>query len=136
MRSAEYGGDGGFRQTAAATALTFSLTTSANAGVDLHIHADRLMRDDGEGMRLCADALRSAPLHIQNIIARGQGYAVMPIFFRCDPRNFVPPILAQDEQRIFGVIYGRELGPTVFRKLNRLERNDLQVSFQEAWWNG
>ena len=80
--------------------------TSAYAGVHIHIDADGLIRDNRERLRFRADALRCAPLHIQNIIARRQSHAIVPILVRGNPRDFFLSGLAQDDQRIFGITYG------------------------------
>ena len=71
----EYGGDRSPRQPAVANAgqIKASPVALANARIDIHVHADSLLRYNSERVRLCPDALRSAPLHVQNIIARGQG---------------------------------------------------------------
>ena len=71
----EYGGDRSPRQPALANAgqIKASPVALANARIDIHVHADSLLRYNSERVRLRADTLRDASFHIQNIIARGQG---------------------------------------------------------------
>ena len=72
----------------------------ANAGINIHIDADGLIRDNREPLRLGADMFACAVLHIQNIGAGRQGNAVVSIPVGRNPRDFFFPVLAEDDQRI------------------------------------
>jgi hypothetical protein len=105
--------------------------TLANARVDIHIDADGLIRDNRERWRFRADAIGCAPLYIEKIIAWQQLNAM-----------FSPPVTAtraisfvraQDDQWILSIGFGRNRRSRHFiGGFNRLERNNLQMSLDEA----
>ncbi len=75
-----------------------------------------------------------AVVHIQNISARRQRSAIVPILVRGNPRDFFFPVLAQEDQRIFGIGFSRDyLQRAPIGRLNGLERNDAQMSLDATW---
>src|SRR5437870_5849440 len=59
----------------------------ADAGVNIHIDADGLIRDNRERLRLGADMFACAALHIQNIGAWRQRSAIFSIPIRGDRKS-------------------------------------------------
>src|SRR5882724_11652763 len=85
-------------------------------------------------MRLRPDVpFRLPSVHIQNVIARWQCETIISISVRCYTRDFFFAVLAQDDQRIFGIICTAERWRVSLGKLNIFERNDPQPSFEEIW---
>jgi hypothetical protein len=64
----------------------------------------------------------SGSLPVEKTIARWQGQATVAISVRSHPRDFV---LAQDDQRIFGIGLSHDLLRACRRNLNRLGRTDF-----------
>jgi len=63
-----------------------------------------------------------AILDIESVIARRQRDAIISIFVRCDSRDFFFAVVAQDDQRILGMISITELWRVSFAELNIFER--------------
>ena len=105
----------------------------ADAGVNIHIDADGLIRDNRERLRLGADMFACAALHIQNIGAWRQRSAIFSIPIRGNSRDFFSPVPAYDDQRIFGIGFRRDGRRVSVRKLNRFPGNDMQMSLHETW---
>src|SRR5438132_3072980 len=74
-----------------------------------------------------------AVLHIQNIGAGRQRNAIASIPVGGNPRDFLSPVLAEDDQRIFTIGFRRDLRRVSIRKLNRFRGDDMQVSLHETW---
>jgi hypothetical protein len=91
-------------------------------GNNIHIDADSLIRHNRELLRLAAHARARSPLHLQNIIAWWQHNAIPSIFIRSNARDFFFAVVAQDDQRILGIISITELWRVSFAELNIFER--------------
>ena len=64
--------------------------------------------------------LRARVLHIEDVLARRQGGAIVAVAVRRDVRDCSMSILTQDDERIFLIGFGRTLRETFLRKLNFL----------------
>src|SRR5437868_4845878 len=73
-----------------------------------------------------------ASLHIQDIIARRQCSAKVSIPVGSNPPDFFVSGLAQDEQRILGIVFSRDCRRISIGKLDFFRRKNLQMSFHEA----
>ena len=81
----------------------------ANACVDVHVHVHGLIRNYRERLRSRADvALGQPSLHIQNVIARWQCDTIVPLSIGRYVRDFLLSVLAQDDQRIIGIVSAAE----------------------------
>ncbi len=88
--------------------------------IDMHIDADSLIRHNREWLRFRAHVPADAPLHIENIMARRQCYAIVSVPVRSNPHNFFLSILSQDEQWIVGIVFRRFGGHVFIGGLDRL----------------
>jgi hypothetical protein len=73
-------------------------------------------------LRLAAQVRARSLLHLQNIIAWWQHNAIVSIFIRSNARDFFFAVVAQDDQRILGMISITELWRVSFAELNIFER--------------
>src|SRR5262245_58114265 len=80
-------------------------------------------------------ALRPSTGNIQAVIARRQLDTKISILIRCDTRDFLFSVAAQNDQRIIAEIFPGPFGWRCIGKINLLRRGDFQTSVQEAWWN-
>lgn len=85
--------------------------------------------------RGCADVPGRPTLGVQNVIPGRQGDAKRPVLVRCHSRNFRLIRCAQNDERIARVVDWRVLRGSCLGDRHRCRRNNLQVSFQEAWGN-
>ena len=96
--------------------------TSANAGVDIHIHANGSASRNCKGLRFRPEVtFRLASLHIQNVIARRQRNAVISVLIGGKSGNFFLAGLAQNDERIFRIVFSRAPRRACFGKLNLLQ---------------
>src|SRR3977135_2446331 len=109
---------------------------SADAGVQFEVSMDCLVRDNAESLRCRAHMSGCAPFGIQDIIARRQSHAIIPILVGGHPHDFLLPLPAQNHQRILGIVHGCALRSACLCDLERLGRNDFQVSLKETWRYG
>ena len=72
--------------------------------------------------------LAKAVLHIQNIGTRRQHNTIVPLFIRGKSRNFVLPVLAEDDQGVFSKRFLNDGGGMPIPKLNRRWGNNSQTS--------
>jgi len=93
--------------------------------IDMHIDADSLIGHNREWLRFRAHVSAYTPLHIENIVARGERDAIVSIPIRRNPRNFFLSVLTQDDQWIVGIVFRRLGGHVFIGRLDRLGRNDL-----------
>jgi hypothetical protein len=70
----------------------------ANPGVDIHVDADGLIRDNRERLRFRANMPACAALHIENVIPWWQRSTIVSVPVRSNPRDFFF-FVAQDAQR-------------------------------------
>jgi len=101
----------------------------ANSGVYVHVDADNLIRQNRKRVRFCSEvserASACAPSNIQDVIARWQFNAIISISVRSHARDFLFPILAQDDERIFSVVLSGNRSWRSVRKLNFPRQNNL-----------
>ena len=102
-------------------------------GVDIHIDADRLARHHREWLRCCASASWASALVRQECNLQGEFEADN---FRLCLRSLARSLschpgskLSEDNPRNFQPLFCRRV---FLRQLNFLERNDLQMSFEET----
>src|SRR6266481_6256671 len=104
---------------------TLRKTSLANAGVDIHIDVDSLIRDNGEELRFCPHVAGGASLHIEKIIARLQRNPIVSIPISGNPRDFFFSVPAHDDQWIFSVSFRCHRRCSSVRELNLVGRKNL-----------
>src|SRR5438552_5252164 len=121
------------RQISSGANSVLKLCCLTNAGIDVHIDMNSLVRNNRELLWFRSDVtLRRPSLHIQNVIARWQCETIVSISVCSNPRDFFFSVLAQDDQRIFGIISSTELWRISLGKLNIFSRKNPQMSFEET----
>ena len=86
---------------------------------------DSFARCDAERLRCRADVFAPAILDIENITPRWQCDTITAIPVCGHTRDFLFSVLAQNNQRIFGIISGAELLRVSLSELNLFECNNF-----------
>src|ERR1051326_1065778 len=115
-RSAQYGGERRSRQLAL-----------ANAGIDIEINRDSLIRHNGEMLRPSANMTVPATLNIQKVSARRQRDVIIAVFVRGKVRDFLFAVLAQNNKWVIRVIFCERLLRRLTSPVNFLKRKNPEV---------
>src|SRR5438094_3093777 len=97
---------------------------------------DRLISDNREWLRFCAELRGLTPLHIQNVIAWWQRYAVVSVLIRGNSRDLFCFVSSQNDQRIVGIVSRCHRRRVVIGKLDRAAGKNLQLSLKESLRRG
>src|ERR1041384_3716977 len=116
-RSAQYGGERRSRQLAL-----------ANAGIDIKINTDDLIRQNGEMLWPGANMTVSSFLRVKNVSACRELDAIVSLLVRGKVRDFFFAVLAQNNKWIIRIIFGERLCRRFACLLNFFESNYPEVS--------
>jgi len=91
----------------------------------IHIDVDSLIRDNLKRTGLRAEVSVDVTFRVQDIIAGWKLKTIVSLIIGEHPRNFVFPVLTQDDQRIFGIVHRLTFRRARFGDLNRLGHEDF-----------
>src|SRR5690348_7128519 len=100
----------------------------SNPHIEIQIEVNGLTRCDSEWLRRCANAASRTALNVQDVVAWRQFNTIISISVSSYTLDFLFPILAQDDERVFSVDFSGGGRWRAVCKINFPRRNDLQAS--------
>src|SRR6476469_945312 len=97
---------------------------------------DRLISDDREWLRFCAELRGLTPLHIQNVIAWWQRYTIVSVLIRNNSRDLFCFVSGQNDQRIVGIVSRCHRRCVLIGERDWPARNNLQLALKKTLGRG